>query len=109
MKSTIFVAWVIALSMPEAWAWMTPYDLWASDQIAVGVLIATLGACAWRVSPFAAICAVVIGMARTSCVAIWPTASDAAGSICDAQTGMPLTVGVLAMALYALGRLSRGP
>jgi hypothetical protein len=108
MKTVLLGALLIALATPEAWAWLTPYDLWAADQIAVGLAIATLGACLLGRNTFAAFCAIVIGTFRTSCVAIWPNASDAAGSICDAQTGLPLTVGFLALALYALGKVCRG-
>lgn len=105
---TLYFALILILSSPEAWHSWLGIDVWAADQIGQGLLVCTLAACVWIHNKPAAILAGVFGISRTSCVAIWPNASDAAGSICDAQTGIPLTVGVLAVALYALGRMNRG-
>lgn len=105
----LLAAWILTLSMPEAWVWLTPWwDIWAADQVATGLLVTTLGVICGRLcSWIAGGLAVAFGIARTSCVGLWPNASDASGSICDLQTGLPLTVGVIVLALAALKRKVR--
>lgn len=92
---------VVMLNMSEAW--MPFYDVWAADQVCVGLMVAT--APFWARHKAAAGFAVVFGTARAGCTAVWPNASDTGGSICDMQSGLPLTVGVLALALQALERM----
>lgn len=98
----------LLLCFPEVWSQWTPYDVWAADQIGLGLLLAMCGALLWRRHLALSCVLLIFGFARTGCVAAWPEASDAAGSICDAQTGLPLTVGVLGVLLYTVERLRRG-
>jgi hypothetical protein len=98
---------VLLLGMPEVWAWMTPFDVWLADQIATGLLVMLLAALAFRRSPAAAALAMVFGAGRSVCTAVWPDASDAQGSICDSQTGLPLTLAVLILTLFAVDRMRR--
>lgn len=101
------LAVLLVLSMPESWAGLTPFDVWAVDQIAQGLLIAMLAALSWRWCRVLAFSGVVFGLARSGCTAAWPDAADPHGSICDAQTGIPLTVAVLGLALFFVGRMTR--
>lgn len=98
---------VLLLGMPEFWVRLTPYDIWAADSIAVGLLVALLAAVCYRRWPTAAALAFVFGAGRSACTAVWPDASDAKGSICDAQTGLPLTLAVLIITLFAVDRMRR--
>jgi hypothetical protein len=98
------MALVLILCMPEFWYQVTPYDIWAADQIAQGALISLLGIMLFLQNKYAAAAAIVFGLGRSACVGIWPESSDSAGSICDMQTGLPLTVGVIAIALWVAGR-----
>ncbi len=101
---------VAALSMPEAWAWLTAYDTWAADQIAIGLLHTGAGALLWMSRPdLRAACAVlvVMGAMRSVCVAIWPDASDAGGSIFDKETGIPGTLVIAGLAAWAADRKRR--
>jgi hypothetical protein len=101
------VVLVLMLCMPEFWVRLTWYDIWAADQIAVGLLVALLAASCYRRWPTAATLAFVFGVGRSACTTVWPDASDAQGSICDSQTGLPLTLAVLTAALLALDRMRR--
>lgn len=102
------VAIAILLGMPEAWSRLTPFDIWAADQIGVGLLLALLGASLWTHGRrMLAAVAIVPGAGRAGCTAMWPDASDASGSICDQQLGVPLTLALLCLALLALERMRR--
>lgn len=94
---------VLMLNASEFWRPLTPWDTWHADYMAQGVLIAL--APFWARHWAAATVAVIFGIARTGCAALWPEASDPNGSICDRQTGLPITVGLLAAALWALERI----
>lgn len=82
---------------------MTQYDVWAADQISVGVLLLLLAIREWmRGNRLVAGIVATYGVGRAGCTALWPDASDAQGSICDKQLGFPLTVALLLVVLIAL-------
>lgn len=97
---------VLLLNLPEYWHKATWLDLWSADYAAQGVLVAT--AAFWARHREALGMACVFGLLRAGCISIWPEASDPAGSICVAQTGLPITVGLLGAACWTAGRLTRG-
>lgn len=103
---------VLLLGMPEFWHRLTPYDVWAADQIAVGLLVLLLAAMSYRMTRdrlvrLASRVAAVLGVGRSACTAVWPNASDAQGSICDSQLGLPLTLALLVLTLLAMDRMRR--
>lgn len=113
MKQVALSALVAALAvnMPEAWHWLTPYGVWAADKIAQGGLQCALAVILVTVlrKEYWPACAVllVFGMARAVCTAVWPDASDAGASIFDTQTGIPGTLIIAALAAFAAERLAR--
>lgn len=106
MTSLAALVLVLLLNLSEYWHKATPWDVWAADKVAQGLLVAS--APFWARHRGAAGMALVFGVARAGCTAMWPDASDAGGSICDAQTGLPLTIGLLGAACWTAGRLTRG-
>lgn len=91
---------VLFLNSPEYWGPLLPWwDIAALDYMAQGLLITT--AVIWaRYAPSLALAA-VFGIARTGCAAIWPNASSTNAAICDQQTGLPLTLGVVSIVALA--------
>lgn len=97
---------VLVLNLPEYWRALTPWNIWSADYIAQGAFVAL--APWWTRYPAVCVLGVTCGLLRTGCEAIWPNASDPGGSICDAQTGLPLTLGVTSLAaLYVAWRYRR--
>jgi len=91
---------VLVLNVPEFWHKAMPWDVWAADQVAQGLLL--VSAPYWAMYREAAVMGVLFGIARAMCVGLWPDASDENGSICDAQTGRAFTVGFLGVGLFLL-------